>query len=50
MPKIIDLSVSVSLRGNLQVMPQIIYRRHEETPKVYAEMYGMRPEDFPEGK
>ncbi len=50
MPRIIDLSVSVSLKGNLQVMPQIIYRRHEETPKVYAEMYGMRPEDFPEGK
>lgn len=50
MPRIIDLSVSVSLRGNLQVMPQIIYRRHEETPKVYAEMYGMRPEDFPDGK
>jgi kynurenine formamidase len=50
MPKIIDLSVSVSLKGNLKVKPQIVYRRHEDTPKVYAEMYGLKPEDFPDGK
>lgn len=50
MPQIIDLSVSVSMKGNLKVMPQIIYRRHEETPKFFAEMYGIKPEEFPEGK
>ena len=50
MPKIIDLSVSVSLKGNLKVKPQIVYRRHEDTPKVYAEMYGLKPEDFPNGQ
>ena len=50
MPKIIDLSVSVSLKGNLKVKPQILYRRHEDTPKAYAEMYGLKPEDFPDGK
>ncbi len=50
MPKIIDLSVPVSLRGNLKVKPQILYRNHEDTPKAYAEMYGLKPEDFPDGK
>ena len=30
MPKIIDLSVSVSPKGNLKVKPQIVYRTHEE--------------------
>lgn len=48
--KIIDLSVAVSLKGNLKVMPQITYRRHEETPENLGASYGMKPEDFPEGK
>jgi kynurenine formamidase len=50
MPKIIDLSVTVSLKGNLKVKPQILYRSHEDTPKAYAGMYGLKPEEFPEGK
>jgi kynurenine formamidase len=50
MAKIIDLSVAVSLRGNLQVKPQIDYRRHEDTPKLYAGSIGIRAEEFPEGK
>lgn len=50
MARIIDLSVAVSLRGNLRVMPQINYRRHEETPGLYAESIGIRAEEFPEGK
>jgi kynurenine formamidase len=50
MTQIIDLSVSVSLKGNLKVMPQIIYRRHEDTPKFFTEMYGMKAEEFPGGK
>lgn len=50
MAKIIDLSVAVSLKGNLQVKPQINYRRHEDTPKLYAESIGIRAEEFPEGK
>ena len=50
MPRIIDLSVTVSLRGNLKVMPQIIYRKHEETPRFFSESIGLQPEEFPEGK
>jgi kynurenine formamidase len=50
MAEIIDLSVTVSLKGNLKAMPQIIYRSHEDTPKFFAEMYDMRPEEFPGGK
>src|SRR3989339_1106614 len=50
MRKIIDLSVTVSLKGNLQVKPQIIYRRHEETPKFFSPAIGLRPEECPEGK
>ena len=50
MRKIIDLSVTVSLKGNLQVKPQIIYRRHEETPKFFSPAIGILPEEFPEGK
>lgn len=50
MPQIIDLSVPVSVKYKLKVMPQIIYRRHEDTPQIFAEMYGLKPEDFPEGK
>lgn len=50
MRKIIDLSVVVSLKGNLQVKPQIIYRRHEETPKFFSPAIGIQPEEFPEGK
>jgi kynurenine formamidase len=50
MPKIIDLSVSVSPKGNLKVKPQIVYRTHEDTPKVLGEMYGLKPEEFPDGK
>lgn len=50
MTKIIDLSVSVSLRGNLKVMPQIIYRRHADTPQMLAEAYGLKPQDLPDGK
>src|SRR4030042_5933007 len=50
MTQIIYLSVSVSLKGNLKVMPQIIYRRHEDTPKFFAEMYGMKAGEFPGGK
>jgi kynurenine formamidase len=50
MTKIIDLSVPVSLRGNLKVKPQIIYRTHEDTPKILGGMYGLKPEEFPDGK
>ncbi len=50
MRKIIDLSVAVSLKGNLQVKPQIIYRRHEETPQFFSPAIGIKPEEFPEGK
>ena len=50
MAKIIDLSVAVSLKGNLQVKPQINYRRHEDTPKLYSESIGIKAEEFPEGK
>lgn len=48
MTQIIDLSVTLSPEGHLKHMPQIIYQRHEETPKIYGGAYGMRPEDFPE--
>jgi kynurenine formamidase len=50
MPKIIDLSVAVSARGNLKVQPQIVYRTHEDTPKILGGMYGLKPEEFPDGK
>jgi len=30
-------------------MPEIKYLRHEETAKLFAHLYGMKPEDFPEG-
>ncbi len=50
MRRIIDLSVPVSAKGNLKFKPQIIYRRHEETPALFAESMGLRPEQFPEGK
>lgn len=50
MARIIDLSVTVSLRGNLKTMPQIVYHDHEETPRLLGAKYGLKPEDFPEGK
>lgn len=50
MTRIIDLSVSISAKGHLKNMPQITYYRHEETPKIRLAEYGMKPEDFPEGR
>ena len=50
MTEIIDLSVPLTLKGHRKRMPEITYLRHDETPKMYADIYGMKPEDFPEGK
>src|SRR3972149_6828127 len=50
MTKVIDLSATVSTKGNLKVMPQIIYRGHQETAQLYAPMYGINPEDSPPGR
>lgn len=50
MTEIIDLSVTVSMKHHLRRMPQIDYYRHENTPKLFAESHGLKPEDYPEGK
>ena len=50
MPRIIDLTVPISVKGNLNDMPVIEYRTHEETAKAAAETYGVRPEDFPNSR
>ena len=50
MAKIIDLSVSISLKGNLVRMPEITYIDHEQSARNLAEAYGIEPEDFREGK
>jgi hypothetical protein len=36
MPQMIDLTVTVSLKGNLKVMPQITYNRHEDSPGPFG--------------
>jgi len=50
MTEIIDLSVTVSMKHHLKRMPQIDYYRHEDTPKLYSESLGLKPDEFPEGK
>lgn len=47
MAKIIDLSATLSPERHPKHMPQIVYHHHEDTPKIYAEAYGLEPEDFP---
>ncbi len=49
MAEIIDLSVTVSMKHHLKRMPQIDYYRHEDTPGLYGEAHGLKPEDYPEG-
>lgn len=50
MLQMIDLSVTVSLKGNLAIMPQIAYHRHEDAPRLFGEKIGLKPEEFPGGK
>lgn len=48
MLRIIDLSVTLSPAPDPKCTPQIVYHRHGETPAIYSESYGIKPEDFPE--
>lgn len=50
MTEIIDLSVTVSTKHHLKRKNEITYYSHEETPRILGEAFGMKPEDFPEGK
>ena len=50
MTKLIDLSVTLSLKGHHKSKPEITYLHHEQTAQVYASSYGIAPEDFREGK
>lgn len=50
MPRIIDLSATLSPAGDPRATPHIVYHRHQDTPAIFCHAYGIRPEDFPEGK
>jgi len=50
MRTIIDLSVTVSTKGNLVRMPEIEYIGHEQSARDLAARYGIDPGDFREGK
>ena len=49
MPQIIDLSVTVSVKGHHKRKPEIAYMGHEQTAQTYASAYGIKPSDFREG-
>ena len=50
MAQIIDLSVTVSVKGHHRRKPEITYMSHEQTAQSYASAYGIKPSDFREGK
>ena len=50
MTTIIDLSVTISTKGNLVKMPEITYINHEQSAQTFASIYGISPDDFREGK
>lgn len=50
MAKIIDLSVTLTVKGQLKRMPKITYLNHEQAAQVYASVYGLEPSDFRESK
>lgn len=49
-PTIIDLSVPIDNEAKEPVPLEITYIRHEEGAEGAAQMFGVRPEDFPERK
>ncbi|MBL7205093.1 MAG: cyclase family protein [Desulfobacteraceae bacterium] len=50
MVKIIDLSVPLSTKGNLNDQPAIEYRTHKQTAEMAAENYGIEADDFRNGQ
>jgi kynurenine formamidase len=48
--KIIDLSVTLSTKGNLRRMPEITYLNHEQFSQVWGPIYGLESSDFRDGK
>jgi len=53
MARIIDLSLPLSVRGGvggLRNRPEIQYITHEQSVQNYGKIYGLKPDDFPEGK
>lgn len=50
MARIIDLSVSISAKGNLKDQPVIEYKTHGETAKLAAAGYGVPAEDLGKGE
>lgn len=50
MTRIIDLSVAISVKGNLRIMPKITYWSHEEWACRRAGTLGLKVSDFRDGK
>jgi kynurenine formamidase len=53
MAKIIDLSLPFGPKGGLGGMrtkPEVKYISHEESVQHYSQVYGMKADDFPDGK
>lgn len=50
MTKLIDLSVPISKKAQLRVMPKMTFWSHEERARLRAETFGIKVSDFREGK
>ena len=48
--QLIDLSVTLDMDTKMAKKPEIMYKDHVFTAKIFAPKYGIKPEDFPEGK
>ncbi len=49
MARLIDLTVTISTKGHLKVMPQITYWTHRERAELRAESFGFKVSDFHDG-